>query len=63
MCGGAKESGGLELWGAAETDPWVLIPPELKALPDKLLPRLSDLRRRRRPGSAAVVETTPAEGE
>lgn len=62
LCGGAKESGGLELWGAAEMDPWVLVPPELKALPDKLLPRLSDLRRRRQPGAAAVVDTTPAEG-
>lgn len=44
---------------------WIVVPPELKALPSKLLPQFSDLRPQ--PGGqqhlGVTVQTTPEEGK
>lgn len=60
LCGGVKVSGGSDQIGTVEAEPWVLVPLELKALPEKLLPRLEDLCKG---GDADFIDSTPAEGE
>lgn len=57
LCGGGDISGGLDLPGACGDD-WVLVPPALKTLPTKLMPRFAELQH----GRADAVETSPSEG-
>lgn len=57
LCGGADISGGLDLPGACGDD-WVLVPPALKTLPMKLMPRFVELQR----GQTGALETSPNEG-
>lgn len=64
LCGGAGAGAGsgsdlLDFSAMRKKEEaFVLVPPELKALPAKLLPRFTDLRK----GEANVVKTTADDG-